>query len=146
MTHMLAPLVLVATMMPGPAPQHDTETVRSCVGKERPLVASHPATVRWITDPQALTAIPVGVLRTLRLSLRDVAVDRVTDGGFYVRLRDSTCSLLVIPAEGSLIHVIRDELVDIQGEFRDLRSRSPIGAEGVFVYAYTVRKVPTPMP
>lgn len=146
MTHILAPLVLAATMMAGPAPQYGTEKVRSCVGEERSLASNQPQTVRWVTDPQALRVIPIRVLRTLRLSLRDVAVDRVTDAGFYVRLSAPTCSLLVIPAEGSLIRVTRDELVDIQGEFRDARSRSPVNAEDMFIYAYTVRKVPALAP
>jgi hypothetical protein len=147
MTQILAPLMLAATMMPGPAPQYPpADTVQPCVGQERPLAANQHQTVRWVTDPQALNAMPIRVLRTVRLSLRDVAVDRVTGAGFYVRLSVPSCSLLVIPAEGSLIHVARDELVDIQGEFRDSRSRSPVNAEGVFIYAYTVRKAPTLVP
>jgi hypothetical protein len=76
--------------------------------------------------------------------LRDVPVEHVEEGGFWIGTRTAGCEMYVFPAEGSLIHVTLGELVDLQGEFR-FRRVPAAGAQArlaPYVYAYIVRRVP----
>jgi len=96
----------------------------------------------WIIDLPSIAARSERELLGLRLSVRDVRVEELSDAGFYVPAGVTECRVLVVPAEGPLIQVSPGELVDFQGEFRRQRAASPGGDGILYVYAYTVRKVP----
>jgi hypothetical protein len=80
--------------------------------------------------------------RTIRLSIKDVVVDDVSDDGFWVGSAGSECRLYVVPAEGELIRVRRGETVSMQGEIRyrtlrQLPSGKPTNQP--YLYSYIVR-------
>ena len=101
-----------------------------------------PIQSEWITD---LTTVPTIGTRDrtarLRVSVRDVRVDGVGDGGFWIIANEGGCRLFVIPAERDLIRVHRGELVSLQGEIRvaAVATSDNKSSPQRYLYSYTVR-------
>jgi hypothetical protein len=140
MMHMVWLTLLIALAAPAEAQTGTTAAVPCPAGNE---TTSPPLSPRvWITDLPSIATRSERELLGLRLSVRDVRVEELSDSGFYVPAGAAACRVLIVPAEGPLIQVAPGELVDFQGEFRLQKASSASGAGTLYVYAYTVRKVP----
>jgi hypothetical protein len=97
----------------------------------------------WITDLAGLQQITSQTApRRIRLSLRDVAVDEVSNEGFWIVADGKQCRLYVVPAEGQRIRVRRGEIVSVQGEIRYGSLRETPSAkprQQLYLYSYIVR-------
>ena len=114
--------VLLAAMVSVAAPQGTQDSRPACAvdderGDSRPEQAT-----RWITNIEAVFALPAPQAQGLRISVRNVRVSQVDPTGFWIT-GSNHCRLFIVPAEGSLIHVEPGELINLQGELR-LRSRA----------------------
>src|ERR1051325_3910511 len=105
--------------------------------------ATADASRTWITDLAGLQQITSQTAPTpIRLSIREVTVDDVSNEGFWIVADGRQCRLYVVPAEGQLIRVRRGEVVSVQGEIRYGVLREPSTAKPKrqpYLYSYTVR-------
>ena len=135
--------VLLAAMVNVAAPQGTQDSRPACaVGDERDDSRPNEPT-RWITNLEAVFALPVPQAQGQRISVRNARVSQVDPTGFWIT-GSNHCRLFIVPAEGSLIHVEPGEVINLQGELR-LRSRAHATfapSLGAYVYAYIVRKTP----
>jgi len=136
-------LVGLAALM-ARSPQITQGSSPACtVSTQRPGDANAVPT-RWITDVDLALAASTKQSVGQRISLRDVRVSHVEPMGFWIAGCDSQWRLLIVPAEGSLIHVETGDVVSLQGEFRrrvGAPARTAFVADA-YVYAYIVRKAP----
>lgn len=88
--------------------------------------------------------VATGTVAGCEVSLRDIRVDEIDARGFWATALGTDDRVFVLPAEGELITVAADDLVNIRGDVRPFtpelaRSLTIRAPASVFIYAYTVR-------